>query len=146
MKYLLLQNKKLMGEQEEKVKILVAICASLPVIAEEAALLWAAGVPDPDATIITGATTSSSVKPGTSTGEITPQSIRFIGLWPHHLARLLPSSCTPWLFQLPVFQTVTGTQHLIMKWRAALPIASVGSLVMSVPHPQISRMQVRTPH
>ena len=38
-KDLLLQNEKLMWVQEEKVKILVAIHSSLPVIAKEAALL-----------------------------------------------------------------------------------------------------------
>ena len=54
--------------QEEIVQILVAISASLPAIAKKAALLWAAGVPDPDASIITGAATSSSEEPGTSTG------------------------------------------------------------------------------
>ena len=56
MRDLLLQNKKLMQVQQEKAQILVAICASLPVIAEEATLLQVVGVPNPDATIITGVT------------------------------------------------------------------------------------------
>ena len=54
MKDLLLQNKKLLQAQEEKDQILVAIHASLPAIAKEATLLWAACIPDPDATIISG--------------------------------------------------------------------------------------------
>ena len=67
MKDLLLQNEKLMQAQEEKVEILVAIHASLPTIAETAAILPAAEVPNPDIAIITGAATSSSEKPGTFT-------------------------------------------------------------------------------
>ena len=39
---------------------MAAICASLPTIAEKTALLWPAGVPNLDATIITGAAMSSS--------------------------------------------------------------------------------------
>ena len=80
MKDLLLQNKKLMEVQEEKMKILAAIWASLLVIAEEVALLWAAGVPKQDAAIITGATISSPREPGTlgsyspSVGAPTPLS------------------------------------------------------------------------
>ena len=77
MKHLLLQNEKLMLAQE-KIKTLVAICASLPVIADEVALL-AAGVPEPDAAIITGAATCFSVGPETSTRGITPQGTRAIG-------------------------------------------------------------------
>ena len=50
--------------------------ASLPIMAEEATLLWAAGVPNPDATVIAGVTTSSSEDPGTSTGGITPKGPR----------------------------------------------------------------------
>ena len=67
MKDLLLQNKKLLQAQEEKIQILVAIPASLPAIAEKATLLWIAGVPNPDVAIITGATTNSSEEHGTST-------------------------------------------------------------------------------
>ena len=66
MKDLLLQNKKLVWVQEEKVQILAAIHASLLANAEKAVLLWAVGVPDLDAAIITGAAPSSSVEPGTS--------------------------------------------------------------------------------
>ena len=102
MKDLLLQNKKLMWAQEEKIQILMAIHASLPVIAEEVALLQVAGVPEPDATIITGAATSSVEKPRTSTGGITPQGPRIIGdlsLTPHHITSdflhllVLPADC-----------------------------------------------------
>ena len=63
----LLHNKKLRQAQEEKVWILVAISASLPVISEEAALHWVAGVPNLDASIITGAATSLSEEYETST-------------------------------------------------------------------------------
>ena len=74
-KDLLIQNEKLMWAHEEKVQILVAICASLPAIAEKATPLWAAGVPDPDAAIITGAwPLSSSEESGTSTGGNSPGS------------------------------------------------------------------------
>ena len=52
-KDILLQNEKLMQAQEEKVQILVAISTSLPAIAEKATLLQAAGVPNPDNSIIT---------------------------------------------------------------------------------------------
>ena len=41
---------------------------------KKATLLWAAGVPDPDAAIITGAATSSSEEPGTFTGGNSPGS------------------------------------------------------------------------
>ena len=58
-----------MWAQEEKVEILAAIYAFLLVIAEKTNLLWAAGGPNSDAAIITGAATSSSEEPGTSTGE-----------------------------------------------------------------------------
>ena len=75
-KDLLLQNEKLMWVQEKKVQILVAIHTSLPVAAEEATLLQAAGVSDPETTIIPGVTTSSSGEPGTTTGGITPQGPR----------------------------------------------------------------------
>ena len=51
----------------------MAICASQPAITKKAALLWAAGVHDLNATIITGAATRSSEEPGTSTGGITPR-------------------------------------------------------------------------
>ena len=68
MKDLLLQNEELVWAQEEKVQILVAICASLPAIAKKATLLQAAGVPNLDPAIITGVATSSSEGPGTSTG------------------------------------------------------------------------------
>ena len=57
-----------MWAQEEKIQILVAIHASLPVIAEEVALLQAAGVPELDAAIITGAATSFPGELGTTTG------------------------------------------------------------------------------
>ena len=53
---------------------------------------WAAGVPNLDATIIMGATTSSSGEPGTSTGGITPQGPR---LWYCHLARSPLTFYTP---------------------------------------------------
>ena len=68
-----------MQVQEEKVKILAAIWGSLPVIAEEAALLQAAGVPKPDAAIILGPTISSQEESGTSAGGIAPQGPRIIG-------------------------------------------------------------------
>ena len=81
MKDLLLQNEKLIQAQEEKVHILVAICTSLPAIAEKATLVQAAGVPLSDAVFITGAATSSSEEPGTSTGGVTPQCPRtFMGV------------------------------------------------------------------
>ena len=101
MKDLLLKNEKMMWAWKEQVQILVAICVSLPVIAEEVALLWAAGVTKPDATIIMGITISSG-EPGTSNGGITPQGARIIGAlalaphWiaPHFLHPLaLPASC-----------------------------------------------------
>ena len=57
-----------MQAQEEKVQILVAISASLPAIAKKDTLLWVPGVPDPDASIITGAANSSSEEPGVFTG------------------------------------------------------------------------------
>ena len=80
MKDLLLQNEKLMLAQEEKVQILVAICASLLAITEKATLLQAAGVPSSDTATITEAATSSSEGLGTSTGGITPQGPRtFVG-------------------------------------------------------------------
>ena len=47
---------------EEKGSNLVVIHTSLPAIPEEA-ILWAAGVPDADAAVITGTTTSSLGKP-----------------------------------------------------------------------------------
>ena len=59
-KTLLLQNKKLVWAQEEKVQIFVAIHTSLPAITEKATLLQAAGVVNLDATIITGAASNSS--------------------------------------------------------------------------------------
>ena len=59
--------------------ILVAIHTSLPVAAEEAALLQVVGVLDPSAMIIMGAATSIPGGPGTSTGGITPQGSRAIG-------------------------------------------------------------------
>ena len=58
-----------MQAQEKKLWILVPIATSLPAIIEKAALLQAAGVPDPDASIITRAATSLSEEPGTSPGE-----------------------------------------------------------------------------
>ena len=73
MKYLLLQNEKLVSAHEEKIQILVSICTSLLAIIKKAFLLQAAGVPNSDATIITGAATSSSEEPGTSAGGITSQ-------------------------------------------------------------------------
>ena len=76
MKDFLLQNEKLVQAKEEKVQILVAIHASLLAIAQQTTLLWAAGVPNLDAVIITGAATSSSEEYGTSTGRITPQGPR----------------------------------------------------------------------
>ena len=62
-----------MWAQKEKVQILAAIQVSLPTITKEASLLWAAGVPDLGAAIISGVATSSLGKPGTSTVGITPQ-------------------------------------------------------------------------
>ena len=59
---------------QEKFQILVAICTSLPAIAEKDALIQAAGVPIPDAAIITGTATSSSEETGTSTGSNSPGS------------------------------------------------------------------------
>ena len=56
-------------KQEEKVQILIAIHTSLLVIAKEAALLRAAGVPEMDAMIIMGATINSHGELGTSMGE-----------------------------------------------------------------------------
>ena len=64
----LLQNKKLVQAQEEKVEILVAIHTSLLTITEKVTLIQAAGVPNLDITIITGSATISSEEPGTSTG------------------------------------------------------------------------------
>ena len=61
-KVLLLQKEKLVWTQE-KVQILVVIHASLPAIAKKAAVLQAAGVPNLDAAIITGAATSLSEGP-----------------------------------------------------------------------------------
>ena len=75
----LLQNEKLMWAQE-KVKILVAIWASLPVIAEEAALLQAAAVPNPDACYYHGG--NYQLLRGTwdpPLGELTSQGPRIIG-------------------------------------------------------------------
>ena len=129
---LLLQNKKLMWAQE-KVQILVAIHASLPVIAEKAALLWAAGVPKRDAAVIMAATTSSSGEPGTSNGQITlpgPRIIRSPALQP---CQITPDFLHPWLFQPTASQPVTGTQHPILRWRATPPMALVGSLVKFTP-------------
>ena len=74
MKYLLLQDEKLVQVQEEKVQILEAIHASLPAITEKAAILWAAGVPNPDAAIINGAVTGLSVESGTCTEGNSPWS------------------------------------------------------------------------
>ena len=69
-----------MWAQEEKVQILEAIHASLPVVAEKATLLQAAGVPNLDATIITGEAPNSSEGPGTSTSGVAPQGLRtFVG-------------------------------------------------------------------
>ena len=58
---------------QEKVQILAAIHASQLAIAEKTIHLWAAGVLNPDATIITWAATSSSEEPGTSTGGNSPR-------------------------------------------------------------------------
>ena len=70
-----------MQAQEEKVQIPAAICAGLLAISEKATLLWTAGVPDSDAAIINGATTSSSEGPRTSTEGITPRGPRiFVGV------------------------------------------------------------------
>ena len=68
-----------MWAHETKVKILVAIWASLPVVAEEVVLLCITVVPNLDGPIIMGATTSSPGEPGTSTGDITPQGCSIIG-------------------------------------------------------------------
>ena len=69
-----------MWAQEEKVQILVAICASLLAISEKVTLLWPAGVPNSDAAIITETATSSPEGPRTPTGRITPQGSRtFVG-------------------------------------------------------------------
>ena len=75
---LLLQNEKLMWAQEEKSKIMAAISTSLPVTAKEAAPCQVSGVPGSDATIITGVTISFSGEFGTSTGEVSPQSLGFV--------------------------------------------------------------------
>ena len=98
-KDLLLQNEKLIQAQEEKVQILVAIHASLPAIAEKAALLWAARVPDLDAAIIMGEATSSSQEPGTSTGGNPQGPGPSWGLWHHDLNGSPQVFCTPWICQ-----------------------------------------------
>ena len=50
---ILFQNEKLMQAQEEKVQILLTVCANLLAITEKATCLQAAEVPDLDAAIIT---------------------------------------------------------------------------------------------
>ena len=81
---------------QEKVQILVAIHASLPAISEKAALLWAAGVPNSDAAIITGAATSSSERPRTPTRGITPQGPRTLtGVPAPPPCRSPQTFCTP---------------------------------------------------
>ena len=56
------------------VQILAAIFTSVPAVTKTATILWGVGVPNLDAAIITGAATSSSERPGTSTGNSFPAS------------------------------------------------------------------------
>ena len=102
-----------MWTQEEKLKILAAICASLPVTTEEAA-----GVLRPDAMIINLATISSQGEPGTSIVGVTPQGPGFLKALPppshqitpeflHSLA--LPADCLSDSDQDSLSNTETGS-------------------------------------
>ena len=130
-----------------KVHILVVICSSLPVSSKEAALLWAAGVPKPDAIIITGVTISSWEEPGTSTEGITPQGPRIcigaptlLSCWitPDFLHPLaLPANCLPASDWDSASNTKTESDSSNSSGREPSNVH---------PHPQIFRTWARISH
>ena len=126
--------------------VLVAINASLPVIAEKAALLQAAGVPDPDTAIITGEAPSSSEEPGTSTGGGNSPGSQDLHRGSGTTISLDHSSfCILWICLLTASWPMTWTQYLKQRWGMTPEVALRGSSMKFALHPLMFRTWARIP-
>ena len=138
-----LKTKKLMWAQEEKVQILATIWASLPVIVDEAALIHAVEVPEQDAMIIIGATSSSQrnwIQGATIQG---PWIVGALALPIHWITHnfLQPLALPAYCLLASDWDPALNNQM-----ESSSSNGSVWSFVESAPHPQIFRMWVETPH